>query len=310
VLSAVKRAADYNVYWSATTPGLIERVEDVTHGVDVPFNATFAGPSYGLLTSALAQPSGVNVSFDQRAELSATDFGCVEPFRTFGASQGRITCGTAAAGDGPTYAMTQQATIGSIVFFTGSPVDVRTSTKTGQGFAMYIVGNLFVFQTTTLPQGTVWSLRDYVGGIIGGVGFGGDDGPYAFNPSVRPFSAVGASVQIAFSAGATLASPSKAGLRRVHTVPDPYYVTNSLEASSDQKIIKFVNLPDKALIRIYSVSGVLVRVLEHNSAVSNEEVWDVRNRNGQFVASGVYFWHIEAGDARRVGRMTIVNFAK
>jgi hypothetical protein len=40
----------------------------------------------------------------------------------------------------------------------------------------------------------------------------------------------------------------------------------------------------------------------------------VRNRNNQVVASGVYFYHIEAngqgGTARRVGRMTIVNFAQ
>jgi hypothetical protein len=28
------------------------------------------------------------------------------------------------------------------------------------------------------------------------------------------------------------------------------------------------------------------------------------------VASGVYFYHIEAGSARKVGRMTVVNFAQ
>jgi hypothetical protein len=38
--------------------------------------------------------------------------------------------------------------------------------------------------------------------------------------------------------------------------------------------------------------------------------WDLRNRNNQVVASGVYFFHVEAGDARRVGRFTVVNFAQ
>ena len=39
--------------------------------------------------------------------------------------------------------------------------------------------------------------------------------------------------------------------------------------------------------------------------------WDVRNRNNQVVASGVYFYHIESpSGARRVGRMTIINFAQ
>jgi hypothetical protein len=28
------------------------------------------------------------------------------------------------------------------------------------------------------------------------------------------------------------------------------------------------------------------------------------------VASGVYFFHVEAGGARRVGRFTVVNFAQ
>jgi hypothetical protein len=149
-----------------------------------------------------------------------------------------------------------------------------------------------------------------VGAITGGNGFGGNDGPYRFSARTRPFSAVGASFQLSFTTTHTTVAARTRDLRSVHTVPDPYYVTNALEATSDQKIIKFVNLPDKAIIRIYSVSGVLVRVLEHNTSISNEEIWDVRNRNGQFVASGVYFWHIEAGDARRVGRMTVVNFAK
>ena len=82
--------------------------------------------------------------------------------------------------------------------------------------------------------------------------------------------------------------------------------------------MKFVGLPDRAIIRIYSASGVLVRLLEHDGAdyASNsnsqgsEMDWDLRNRNNQVVASGVYFYHVEAGSARRVGRFTVVNFAQ
>ena len=100
-------------------------------------------------------------------------------------------------------------------------------------------------------------------------------------------------------------------LSRVHTVPDPYYVTSALEQSTDTKILKFVNLPADCIIRIYSSSGVLVSMLEHHSATfGGSEDWNVRNRNNQVVASGVYFYHIESGDARRVGRFTVVNFAQ
>lgn len=316
-LGGAKRAADYNVYWSATTPGLIDSVIDVTHDVEVKFDSSRVGPTWGILTAANTATFGAGVNFDRRAELSLTDFGCVEPLRHLPGPQSRITCGTGpvgGVGTGPVYQLSRSATIGPIVFFSGSPADSRTSANVGTGFAIAMPGGLYMFQAAALPAtGAVWTLRDYVGAIGGGggaVGSAGDDGPYSFSGVTRPFQAVGASLQIAFTTANAVVNASKKLLENVHPVPDPYYVTTTLEPSNDTKIIKFINLPTRAIIRIYSASGVLVRVLEHNSAISNELTWDVRNRNGQFVASGVYFYHIESGDARRVGRMTIVNFAQ
>jgi len=75
--------------------------------------------------------------------------------------------------------------------------------------------------------------------------------------------------------------------------------------------LKFVNLPNRAIVRIYSLSGVLVQVLTHNDPAGGGELtWNLRNRNNQFVASGVYFYHVEAPDGKsKVGRFTVVNFA-
>jgi hypothetical protein len=320
VLGPYKRAADYNVYWSSSTAGLIDSVIDVTHNVEVPFDSLRMNASYGLLTAALSPTSGTGTlsSFDQRAEVSNTDFGCVEPMRSSNAAGSRIACGgTNAGGDGPVYTLTRQASIDPVVFFTISPTDVRTSTNTGTGFAMYIAGNTFLFQTATLPSGTVWSLRDYVGAIAGGNGWGGDVGPYtyfkqdALTNIPLPFSAVGGSISVDFDVVNQVRAPKYANLKQVHTVPDPYYVTNHYEQTTDFKILKFVNLPAQAIIRIYSASGILVTVLEHNSTeLGGEESWNLLNRNGLVVASGVYFYHIEAGDARRVGRFTVVNWAQ
>ena len=153
-----------------------------------------------------------------------------------------------------------------------------------------------------------------MGAIRGGggsVGGGGNDGSYSFFAVASPLVAPGASVKAEYSVTNAVTEATEGGLDVVHTVPDPYYVTNGFETSPSSKVIKFVNLPQKAIIRIYSTSGVLVRVIEHNSIqFGGAENWDVRNRNNQIVASGVYFYHIESGDARRVGRMTIVNFAQ
>ncbi len=166
----------------------------------------------------------------------------------------------------------------------------------------------------------VWALRTYAGAITGGKGPGiGDTGqPYRFFPAVSPFTAVGATVKVQFTVENTVAAAVKDDLSRVHTVPDPYYVKSAYEASTEQKILKFVGLPQDAIIRIYSASGVLVRMLEHHAAdysstsrgQGSEFDWDLRNRNNQVVASGVYFFHVESGGARKVGRFTVVNFAQ
>jgi hypothetical protein len=197
--------------------------------------------------------------------------------------------------------------------------------QTGTGFGIYIAGQVFIFQLTggTPPaEGTKWTLRQYAGTVTATTGAETTDpSGYAYAPVLGSPAVPGLQIKFAVAQPTSLASARTSDLTNVHTVPDPYYVTNSFETTSTDKIIKFVNLPTRAIIRIYSSSGVLVRVLEHNSenrgltdeAVSvlgGEETWDVRNRNNQVVASGVYFYHIEAGDARRVGRFTVVNFAQ
>jgi hypothetical protein len=118
-------------------------------------------------------------------------------------------------------------------------------------------------------------------------------------------------VRVEYEVVNRLLSATPEDLRRVHTVPDPYYVTSSYESTADAKTIQFVNLPADCIIRIYSSSGVLVSVLTHHSATyGGSERWNVLNRNDQVVGSGVYFYHVEAGDARRVGRFVVVNFAR
>jgi hypothetical protein len=109
-----------------------------------------------------------------------------------------------------------------------------------------------------------------------------------------------------------IVAATSASLDAIHTVPDPYYVTDGYEVSPTSKVIKFVNLPQRCTVRIYSTSGVLVRILDHQAAgYGGSEDWDVRNRNNQVVASGVYFYSVESSTGPRiVKRLTIVNFSQ
>jgi hypothetical protein len=309
-LYAPIRAADMNVYWGPT-PGKIDSVIDVTHNVPVPFMPDSMGGGFGILNAA----ASANGSDDGRATVvTLNDLSCVEPWRSGAA-------GAAVAGTWPVgctspagFLFSDQAELNQIALYSGGLDQAATApVRPNPGFLLYIAGRISLIELAgaTLPTNVVWTLRSYTGVVNGGHGAGGDLGPYSFVPVVRPNTALGSELQINFEVENRLANAETGDLRRVHTVPDPYYVTSGFEVSATDKVIKFVNLPARAIIRIYSSSGVLVSVLEHNSAqLQGDETWNVRNRNNQVVASGVYFYHIEAGDARRVGRFTVVNFAQ
>ena len=281
----------------------------------MPFTPDRVTSSWGILNPS----AQTGTSPDGSPTLTNKDFACVEPFRTYAA--GGFTCpdGTAA------YALSQTAVPGPVGFFSGGgyPPAVPIVPAASAGFGVYVAGEMFTveLEAGALPAaGTVWTLRQYAGAITGGQGEAGNLGAYAFsNPEgFLPFTAIGAELRSQFTIDSRVASATKNDLNDVHTVPDPYYVKSAYEASTEQKVLKFVGLPDRAIIRIYSVSGVLVRMLEHDAtrysptsqSQGNEMNWDLRNRNNQVVASGVYFYHVEAGDARRVGRFTVVNFAQ
>ena len=304
-LGGVKRAADYNVYWGAA--GLIDSVIDITHNVVVPFAPTI-GASFGVLNQAAGAAGGSN---DGRpGVLTGNDMGCVAPWNTFpviGSATGLFACTAATP-----YLLSQTAVPGPVAIYDGNTANGATKApQPGPGFILYLPGVYTIFESPVPAQGAVWSLRDYVGSIRGGQGLAGDRGPYTFTARPRPLTATGVTLKVDYDVVNQVVAASANDLTQVHTVPDPYYVTNAFEQTTDTKVIKFVNLPAQAIIRIYSSSGVLVDLIEHNSStLGGSEDWDARSRNNQVVASGVYFYHIEAGGARRVGRFTVVNFAQ
>ncbi|HEY7479394.1 MAG TPA: T9SS type A sorting domain-containing protein [Gemmatimonadales bacterium] len=301
ILGSATRAADFNLYWGAG--GVVDSVIDITHNVPVP-RLDSLGAGWGFLTTA--NTSGAGSSDGDPGTVTLADFGCVFPLIDPSRHGDQIfPCTTP-------YVLSNTAVAGPIAISGDESV---FAPRPNPGFALYLAGHIFLMELAPgagLPAaGTVWTMRSYIGWINGGNGAAGAEGPYSFTPQVRSFSALGATVALNFNATNAVQAPTATNLSQVHTVPDPYYVTSAFEQTTDAKIIKFVNLPNKAIIRIYSSSGVLVSLLEHNSTTFGGSAdWNVRNRNNQVVASGVYFYHIEAGDARRVGRFTVVNFAQ
>ncbi len=296
-------AADYRMYWGAA--GHVDSVIDLTHNTVVPFSTDIKA-SWGILNNS-AVPA--TTAYDGRAVLTYTDIGCVAPFKGNSTVGGSIACsGTAAA-------LSQTAIPGPVsICATGDIACNKTAAvMAGQGFVIYLKGEVFVIELAGgLPaSGAAWTMRDYTGGVVGGKGVAGDFGPYVFHPDpVRPFTAPGLTYKFAVSTTNALVATTEETLSKVHTVPDPYYVTSAYDRTATTKVIKFVNLPTDATIRIYTASGILVRVLHNTTTVFQGIVdWDVRNRSNQFVSSGVYFYTVESGGISKTYRLTIVNYA-
>ena len=95
-------------------------------------------------------------------------------------------------------------------------------------------------------------------------------------------------------------------LEHVAVVPNPYRATEAWDTPAGHEV-HFINLPTKALIRIYTVSGDLVATLDHNDTVRDFERWDLKNQNGQDVASGIYMYRVESGSLTFQHRFIVIR---
>ncbi len=86
--------------------------------------------------------------------------------------------------------------------------------------------------------------------------------------------------------------------------PNPYFGYNPEERTPLENNIHFINLPEVANIKIYSLAGQLVRHIEHNGG--QEEVWNGQNSFNVLVASGVYIAVIDTKEGEKVLKLAVV----
>ncbi len=103
---------------------------------------------------------------------------------------------------------------------------------------------------------------------------------------------------------------AQSALGDVRVVPNPYRgasafeVANPFPTGRGERQIRFVNLPPRATIRIFTVSGRLVKTLELNEGTNEGFTagqllggslpWDLLNEDRLEVAYGMYLYHVEA----------------
>ncbi len=308
-LAFLSRAADTEFTWSGGTFGT---VRDVAHNVDVPFHPK-AGATWGFLTTD-SNGNGV---------LDWQDFNYIDRAHQIVRGVDGGNCDEVGGGRwDPAGAFTP-------VDLTSTPTLVPTSTEgldvagvagltqTGTGFGLFVFGERYIFELSDLPgDGTTWTLRTYSGTVSVDDADAVDPSGYEYEinatgagSALRPMLIPGLTFNYVSEAATELVG--KPDLELIHTVPDPYYAVSQYDLGPATKNLRFVNLPARATIRIYSLSGMLVDVINHDDpSGGGQATWDVRNRSDQFVASGVYFFHVVTpeGDTH-VGKFTIINFS-
>lgn len=108
---------------------------------------------------------------------------------------------------------------------------------------------------------------------------------------------------------------AKNQLNRINVVPNPYLGAASWERRTlnstgrGERKIDFINLPADCTIRIYSMTGALVKTLKKESVIANGAVsWDLVSDDGMEVAYGVYIYHVDApGVGEHVGKFALIK---
>ncbi len=105
-------------------------------------------------------------------------------------------------------------------------------------------------------------------------------------------------------------APGPVNTLQVFAAPNPYVYGDPQRTfgSTNPYAIEIRNLPERATIRIYTLSGDLVRTLEHTPDVRGNvfgsETWDQKTDSGLLVAPGLYIYNVQPEVAGVSGTFT------
>jgi len=96
-------------------------------------------------------------------------------------------------------------------------------------------------------------------------------------------------------------------LKDINVFPNPYFGYNKAERTLYEHFVTFNNLPERdCTIRVFSLSGQLVRVIEHNNGTPFER-WDLENDHGLPIGSGMYIIHVRTNWGDRILKFGFIN---
>ena len=104
-------------------------------------------------------------------------------------------------------------------------------------------------------------------------------------------------------------------MSNIAVVPNPYISAAAWEKRNfgqtgrGERRLDFIHLPAVCTIRIYTVTGALVKTLSKNSGPENGSLtWDLVTEDGMDIAYGIYIYHVDApGVGEYIGKFAIIK---
>jgi hypothetical protein len=107
----------------------------------------------------------------------------------------------------------------------------------------------------------------------------------------------------------------KSLLDNIAVIPNPYVATNitepvnNLQSGRGERRISFINIPAGATIRIFTITGNLVKTLQNDSGLDSGTItWDLLSKDNIGVAFGVYIYHVDApGIGTKISKFALIK---
>lgn len=105
-------------------------------------------------------------------------------------------------------------------------------------------------------------------------------------------------------------------LDNIRVVPNPYVVRAEWDSGWEDLHVHFTHLPSVCTIRIYSLSGDLIMIINHSATseggifddLGGMESWNLKDFKDRSIVSGVYLYHISTSlGEEKVGKFAIVR---
>lgn len=88
-----------------------------------------------------------------------------------------------------------------------------------------------------------------------------------------------------------VSGPATANVENVIVVPNPYRGRERWDQPGEKRV-QFHHLPARSTVRIYTISGDLVRELTKDDPQSGNLDWNLKNADGRDITSGIYIFHV------------------